>query len=54
MAKQQLKTAPAPTHSPDHFFKGVCICPCKNCTTHPDKHTTRCICPDCPPELCGI
>jgi hypothetical protein len=41
-------------HAPEHFFKGVCICPCTNCTTHPFDRAVKCICPDCPDKLCGL
>lgn len=54
---------PPPEHNLDHFFKGVCICSCKACTEHVvvadgkskrgGLNGTRCICPDCPKDLCG-
>jgi hypothetical protein len=41
------------SHIEEHFFKGACICPCKQCTVTLGGET-RCICPDCPKALCGI
>lgn len=37
----------------DHFFKGVCICPCKNCTVSVPGGKSICKCQDCPTALCG-
>lgn len=47
--------APA-RHAAEHFFKGVCICVCRNCVGHYDnKHREPfCTDADCPPELCGM
>jgi hypothetical protein len=38
----------------EHFFKGVCICSCEDCTQHPKNTGIKCICPDCPVNLCGL
>ena len=47
------RRAAAPHPDPHPMFKGVCICACERCTDRPAKDVTRCICPDCPPRLCG-
>ncbi len=41
-------------HSAEHFFNGVCICFCNDCTRHPSREMIQCICPDCPKEKCGL
>lgn len=39
---------PAGGHIPGHFFRGVCICPCDDCTEHVADGLIMCTCPDCP------
>lgn len=42
-------------HVPDHFFNGVCICPCIMCLKKGDRNFVQCICPSCPYEAgCGL
>jgi hypothetical protein len=40
-------------HVAEHFFKGVCICPCRKCTTNSGLNHVKCICKACPDNLCG-
>jgi hypothetical protein len=53
-------TAPTDSHAryTEHFFRGICICPCKQCTSHGSPTQLhvgdmRCICADCPAATCG-
>jgi hypothetical protein len=41
------------SHVPVHWFQGVCICPCKDCTVSGGLRHVRCICPECPKAICG-
>lgn len=42
-------------HIPDHFFNGVCICPCTMCLKKGDRNNfMQCIDDDCPPDKCGL
>ena len=41
-------------HASEHFFKGVCICPCRKCTAHTKGGQTFCTCKDCPRDPCGM
>lgn len=45
---------PRPTHAVEHWFKGVCICPCPVCTRPAGMDGVTCTCPDCPPAACGL
>jgi hypothetical protein len=36
----------------EHIFQGICICSCKQCTTHAGTDVV-CICPDCDRDKCG-
>ena len=40
------------THAAEHFFKGVCICPCVACTRS-TMSAVQCVCPACDSRLCG-
>lgn len=40
-------------HAAEHFFKGVCICPCDACAEHVGDGLVMCTCPDCPASGCG-
>lgn len=44
---------PVAQHVADHFFKGVCICPCGDCTERVGEGLIMCTCVDCPAEGCG-
>lgn len=35
-----------------HLFRGVCICPCVNCTRS-GLGTVLCVCPECDSRACG-
>jgi hypothetical protein len=41
------------SHIDGHLFQGVCVCPCPECTDHPAKGVTRCICGRCDLRACG-
>jgi len=40
-------------HIAGHFFQGVCICPCSDCTEHVADGLVMCTCPGCPAAACG-
>lgn len=37
-----------------HFFQGVCVCPCTDCTAHPTKNMIQCVCTGCNTPMCGL
>lgn len=40
-------------HAAEHYFQGVCICPCSSCTEHVADGLVMCTCPGCPAAACG-
>ena len=42
------------SHAVVHFWQGVCICHCRECTQHTATQQVVCVCPGCPDFLCGI
>lgn len=47
------KPAPPPGHAAEHYFKGLCICPCGDCLERVGDGLIMCTCPGCPADRRG-